>query len=263
VRYGASVMSKLQLVGIGVLACGAISGFATGGLFGLALASVCLIVGLVMVVASEARGIKQARGQSSASAFGTRLIVAIKDVHARPHQGGKFCVLSDPDQADLEFEVFLKCWLVNETDVPLKISSLQLELKPSDGSTCVAERVSGDLQNWQLGALQEEWDDWEMRLRAAMEPVAELDISGPLECGLPHEGWLHFRLRNVSPSVFRSVPMQISLTDSLSHVHVGTAGGIRHLPGRMWPVLATGAAAGISAHAAAGSGNPSAEVAAG
>ena len=237
-------MSKLQLVGIGILACGAITGFAASGAFGLVCASICLIVGLVMVVASEARGTRPERGDSSPARLRTRLMVAIKDVHARPHQGGKFRAIHDPDQPDLELEVFLKCWLVNETDVPLRIEALRLELKSPDGPSRIAEQVTGDFHNWQLGALQEEWKDWDMRLRVAMEGVTELDTLSPLECGLAREGWLHFRLHNVTPAEFRSEPMQISVTDSLSHVHVGTAAGVRHLPGRIWPVLATSAAAG-------------------
>jgi len=242
-------MAKLQLVGIGVLACGAITGFATGGPFGLVCASICLIVGLVMVVASEARGTRPERGDTSQARLKTRLMVAIKDVHARPHQGGKFRTIQDPDQSELELEVFLKCWLVNETDVPLRIASLRLELKAPDGSSRVAEPVSGDFHNWQLGALQEEWKDWDMRLRVAMEGVVELDTALPLECGLAREGWLHFRLRDVTPAEFRSERMQISITDSLSQVHVGTATGVRHLPGRIWPLLATSAAAGSASSA--------------
>jgi len=237
-------MSKLQLVGIGILACGAITGFATGGPFGLVCASICLIVGLVMVVASEARGIRLERGDSSSARLKARLMVAIKDVHARPHQGGKFRAIQDPDQADLELEVFLKCWLVNETDVPLKIESLRFEMKAPDGSSRVAEQITSDFHNWQLGALEEERKDWDMRLRVAMEGVTELDTASPLECGLAREGWLHFRFRNVTPAQFRSEPMQISVTDSVSHVHVGTASDVRHLPGRIWPVLASSAAAG-------------------
>lgn len=239
-------MAKLQLYGIGVLACGAITGFATGGPFGLVCASICLIVGLVMVVASEARGTKPERGPASAAKLRARLMVAIKEVHARPHQGGKFRAIHDPDQPDLELEVFLRCWLVNETDLPLHIESLQLELPASDGSTRVAEHVRGDFDHWQLGALQEEWKDWDMQLRVSMADVAELDTAVPLECGLAREGWLHFRFRNVTPSEFRSAPMQISIKDSLAQVHVAGASCVRHLPGRIWPVLVSGAAAGTT-----------------
>jgi len=246
-------MSKLHLIGIAVLACGAISGFVAGGAFGLVFASICLIVGLVMVVASEARGTKPQRGEATSARLKTRMMVAIKDVHARPHQGGKFRAIEDPDQSDLELEVFLKCWLLNETDLPLTIESLQFELKAPDGSSHVAEQIRGDFHNWQLGALQEEWEDWDVRLRVATEGVRELDTVSRLECGLPREGWLHFRLRNVTPSEFRSEPMQISITDSLSQIHTGTANGLRHLPGRIWPVLATSAAAGsTSTEVAAG-----------
>jgi len=242
-------MSKLQLLGIGVLASGAALGFGTGSPVGLAFTSVCLIVGLVMVVASEARGTRPKRGNSQppdSHGLQTQVLVAVKEIHARPQRGGKFQEIGDPNQPDLEFDVFLKCWLVNETDVPLGIQSLQLELKSSDGSTRVAERISGDLENWRLGKLQEEWEVWDVHLRAALESVSELDTAQPLQCGLAREGWLHFRLRNVTPSEFKSGPMQISVKDSLSHTHVGTASGARHLPGRIWPVLPKAAPAASS-----------------
>lgn len=237
-------MAKLQLYGIGVLACGAITGFAAGGPFGLVCASICLVVGLVMVVASEARGTQPERGLSAPSSLRTRLMVAIKEVHARPHQGGKFRAIDDPDQSDLELEVFLRCWLVNETDLPLSIVSLQLDLQATDGSARLAEQVHGDFDHWQLGALQEEWEDWDMRLRVAMDGVAELDTAIPLERGLAREGWLHFRFQNVTPSEFRKAPMHISIKDSLAQVHVASANSVRHLPGRIWPVLTAGARAG-------------------
>jgi hypothetical protein len=240
---GVSGMAKLQLYGLGVLACGAITGFATGGPIGLVCASICLIVGLVMVVASEARGTKPERGPSSTAKLRTRLMVGIKEVHARPHQGGKFRAIHDPDQPDLELEVFLRCWLVNETDLPFRLESLQLELQASDGCPRGADHVRGDFGHWQLGALQEEWKDWDMQLRVSMEDVAELDIAEPLECGLAREGWLHFRFRDVTPSEFRSAPMQLSIRDSLAQVHVASASCVRHLPGRIWPVLVTRAAA--------------------
>jgi hypothetical protein len=238
-------MSRLQVIGITILACGAISGFATGGALGLVVASVCLITGLVMVVASEARGMKQERGDSAATGRRrTQVLVAVKEVHARPQQRGKFRAIESPDQTDLELEVFLRCWLVNETDVPLHIEAPQLDLKSTDGTNRTAERVSGDFANWQLGALQEHGKDWDAHLRVAMEGVKELDTAAPLECGLAREGWLHYRFRNVTPSEFQSGPMQVSIKDSLEQTHVAVVSVARHLPGRIWPVVAASVAAG-------------------
>jgi hypothetical protein len=232
-------MSKSASVGLGVLtAGGALSFMVGGGPAGLVLASVCLIIGLVILVASKAQGTGPS-GTPHSALQETRILVLLKDIHARPQRGGKFQEISNPNQPDLEFEVFIKCWLLSETDVPLEISEgPQLTLKTSDGSTRVGERISADLEKWRLGNLvTDQWDT--DTVRAAQERMSELNITEPLESGVPREGWLHFRVRNASPSEFRTGVMELSVKDSFSCTHVGVASGPRHLPGRIWPCVAS------------------------
>jgi len=235
-------MSKPARVGLGVLtAGGALSFIVGGGPAGLVFAAMCLIIGLVFLVASKAQGTGP-KGKLQADRQETRILVLLKDIHARPQRGGKFQEISDPNQRDLEFEVFVNCWLLNETDLPLKIAEPpQLTLKAPDGSTRVGERISADLESWRLGNLVA--DQWDTELvRTVQESILELNTSEPLVCGVPREGWLHFRVRNVTPSEFRTGVMELSVKDSHSCVHVGIASGPRHLPGRVWPFVASSVA---------------------
>jgi hypothetical protein len=243
-------MSKPERLGLVVLTVGGALGVVMGGgPAGLVLAAVCLVVGLVLVVTSAARG----RGPASKAtqtlhpaSQKTRVLVLVKEVHARPQRGGKFREIRDPNETDLEFEVFLNCWLLNETDLPLQIvEGIQLTLRTSDGSTRLGERVSSDLSSWRLGTLVK--DEWDADVvRAAQERLSELDLVAPLECGVPRQGWLHFRFRDVSPSELKTGAMALSIKDSFSSTHVGVASGPRPLPGRIWPFVASGVSVGKS-----------------
>ena len=232
-------MARPELLGIGALSVGAALGFIMGGPGGLVLAALCLIVGLVLLVSADARGTKAVGVQATRPAHQkTQVLLLVKDVHARPQRAGKFQEIQDPNQADLEFELFLHCWLVNETDLPLLriVEGPQLTLTKPSAPPVIAERIHGDLENWRLGKLNREPDLWDaFVLRAAQEDVSELNTDDPLECGVAREGWLHFRVRNLTPAEFRAASMEISVKDSLSNNHVCTAAGHRHLPGRMWP----------------------------
>jgi len=233
-------MSKPTHIGLCVLvAGGALSFIVGGGPAGLVFAAMCLMIGLVLLVASRAQGIGP-KGTPHAAPQETRILVLLKDIHARPQRGGKFQEITEPNQPDLEFEVFVNCWLLSETDFPLGIAEApHLTIKASDGSTRVGERISADLENWRLGNLVA--DQWDTDIvRAAQKRILELNTTEPLECGVPREGWLHFRVRNVTPSEFRTGVMELSLKDSRSCTHVGIAGGPRHLPGRVWPFVASG-----------------------
>lgn len=242
-----------ERLGLVILIVGGVVGLVVGGPVGLAVAAVCLVVGLVVFVASEARG--AARG--AAGAHSTRqtpqlshqkakVLVLVKDVHARPLRAGKFQEIRDSNERGLEFEVFINCWLVNETDAPLRIvGGIALTLRAPDGSTRLGERIISDLEAWRLGNLiKDEWDA--DVVRAAQEQISELNATAPLECGVPREGWLHFRLRNVTPSGFKTGTMELSITDSSSSTHVGVATGPRHVPGRIWPAISSGAGVGRS-----------------
>ncbi len=234
-------MTRTERLGLVVLAIGGALGVIVGGgPVGLIFAAICLVVGFLLFVASEARGTGKAPTPGPALQK-TRILVLVKEIHARPLRSGRFTEIRDSSEPDLEFEVFASCWLVNETDLLLKvIEEPQLTVRTSDGSTRVAEPIKADLKKWRLGSLVK--DPWDTDIvRAAQEPMSELDTVEPLECGVPRQGWLHFRIRNLSPSEFMTAVMELSIRDSLLCTHVGTAKGPRHLPGRVWPAAADNA----------------------
>jgi len=245
---GASHMSKTRRLGLGILAVGAGLGFVAGGAPGLAFAAVCLVVGFVMFVVSEARGTtqKDAAQKSERVRETARVLVLLKEVHARPQRNGKFQEIGNTDESGLEFEVFLNCWLLNETDLPLQIvEPIQLTIGARDGSRKVGERVSSDMENWRLGSLVK--DEWNTdKVRAVQEKLSELYTADPLECGVPRQGWLHFRFRDILPSDFRVGPMELIVKDAMSSTHVGRASGPRHLPGKVWPCIPNSSTKGKS-----------------
>ncbi len=216
-------MSKPVLVGLVVLGAGAASGFVADNPYGLLCASACLIIGVVLVTSIP----KRAK---------TQFLVLIKDVHARPQRGGEARTVHDPE-ADLEFDVFLHCWLVNETaETSARIQDLQLSLRTSDGSAKVGRRVGGDLAGWYFQKIKEERDVWDTPIQVVQEQLPELNTGGLFDCGVARQGWLHFRLRDVAPSDLRAGSMTISLKDSFSNTHAALAHVPCHLPGRILPV---------------------------
>lgn len=236
-------MSRLGVLGLGVMGVGAVFGSRHNNGAGVAFASACLIVGLVLIVAAEARGlILKPVGAKANSTDGmqARVIVLVKgEIHVYPQRDGRFHELQDPNQSDVEFEVFIYCWLVLGSELSLRIADLQLTLKGADGFTRVGERVSGDLKNWHLRRPQrvsEEEEDG--NIRTAEVGLAELDTAEPLECGAPREGWLHFRVRNITPSELKKGSLELSVRDALSHTHTAVASRVRHLPGSVWPIPA-------------------------
>jgi hypothetical protein len=223
-------------------------GLITGGPPGLIFAAVCLVVGLVLLVAHEAMGTKQKRSEPKAvTTVATKapVLVQVKEVHARPQRDGKFQDVSDPNQTGLQFEVFANCWLVGEASLPVRIAELQLALRKADGSTVGMERVSGDLQDWRLGRLREDLDSEGLRyLQAAQEEMSELDLTESLLGGVARAGWLHCRLQNITPAEFKAASVELTVKDSLGHVHLGVARGPHHMPGRVWPFTRASAQAG-------------------
>lgn len=237
-------MSKSEWFGLAVLGAGAIFGFITGGPFGLVLAAVCLVVGLVLLVASEALGTKRRPvdpAAVSSSQPKTHILTLVKEVHARPQRGGKFQEIREPTQTDLQFEIFAHCWLVNTTDQRLGIDEVRLSLSRSEGSrseggTLTLEPVPGDLQGWRLGRLKDELDSWGVRyLQAAQEQMSELNTVEPLEGGATREGWLHCRIQSITPVEISKGSIQLAVRDSQGGTHIGTAPGPPQVPGRVWP----------------------------
>jgi hypothetical protein len=234
-------MAKRTWVGLAVLGCGALVGILSGGTFGLALAAVCLVIGLVLFVASETRGLRPApttTSEADLSSHKTNLLVLVKEVHVRPQRSGKFQEITDPNQPDLEFEIFAHCWLVNVTEDRLGIPLIQMSLTKPDGTHLVLQRVPGDLDKWRLGRLRDELDSWGIRyLQAAQEEMPELDITEPIEGGATRQGWLHLRVEHLTPAELRTSPITLSIIDSHCKSHLGVAKGPHQVPGRVWPFL--------------------------
>ena len=113
------------MIGLGVG-----SAYFHGGSKGILFASVCLIVGLVLMVASEARGLVSKPGGAKANLTGAKqvqIVVLVKgEVHVYPQRDGKFQEIHDPNTPGLEFEVFVYCWLVHGAELSVGIDDLYL-----------------------------------------------------------------------------------------------------------------------------------------
>lgn len=185
-------MSTSGVLGLGLIGLGAAFAYFHDNFTGMFFASVFLIVGLLVIVASEVQGLvskPRGAGPNSTGRKQVQIVVLVKgEVHAFPQRDGKFQEIQDPNQNDLEFEVFINCWLLLAAEMTMRIADLQLTLKGADGSTKVGERVTGDLKNWQLHEERgsEEESDWPMgTTRKAPADLPELDAASPLECGAP------------------------------------------------------------------------------
>jgi hypothetical protein len=230
-------MSKPEWCGLAVLLCGAVVGFLLGGTFGLALAGVCLVVGFVLLVASEALGTRPKPTDAKASSQSvTHLLVMMKEVHARTQRAGKFQEITGPDQSGLDFEIFVHCWLVNDTDGRLGIAATRLTLTKPGGTPVQLARIAGDLQHWKLGRLRDELDSWgERYLQAAQELMSELHIEEPLEGGASRAGWMHLRAEGLTPAQMQNARLELEVIDSQLASHFGQVNGPHLIPGRVWP----------------------------
>ena len=221
------------------MAAGAVLGILLGGPFGLGLAAVCLVVGFGLWFTAEAK-----RVAGPVTALKPRILVLLKDVQVRPQRAGKFQEIEDPNETGLEFEIFVHCWLVSESDVPVAvIEELQLSLQIGEASIRIADRVRGDLEKWRLGSLvQDEWDPDVVHTR--QEQMPELSLEKQLDCGVPREGWLHFRFVDVTAHQLKNSELRLSIKDVFSNNHEGLATGpVRHLPGSVWPCVVQGVSA--------------------
>lgn len=225
-----------------MLTCGAVAGLIIGGPFGLALAAVCLVVGLVLIVTTEAMGISGKRPEIPAGANQpkSQVLILVKEVHARPQIGGRFQEIRDPNQTDLQFEVFANCWLVNDTDEPQTLRGLRMWVRRSDGVDISLKRIVGDLVGWRLGRLRDDVDTFGLHyIQAAQETMSELDLKEPLQGGVAREGWVHFRVQNISPGELKVAPITVSVQDARGYMHIGSAKGPHQVPGRVWPFKAS------------------------
>lgn len=230
-------MPKHYLVGLAVLVVGAGIGLFIGGAIGLALAAICLVLGLVLLMESQARRTRSVSAQATRPAHQkTEVVFLIKEIHVRPQIGGRFRELIGQDEVRFDFEVFLFCWFVNQTELPLRIvEGPDLTLRRPAAPFVNGERVISDLNRWRLGKLNQELDSSDLLvLRAAQESITEFDTLDALDCGVPRKGWLHFRV-NMTASEFKASSVELSLTDSQGNFHVSTMSGPRYMPGRIWP----------------------------
>ena len=222
-------MSRQKILGLLTLGVGGALGFAIREPIGLGVVAVFLVVGLALLFASEARRLIAPGGSHK-----PRILVLLKEIHARPQRGGTFQQIVDNNQAGLEFEVFVSCWFVNESDFVVQLAGdVQLSLEIPGTAHKLAEHIPGDLSHWRLGSLVRDAYETDT-IRARQEPMPELDLASPLQCGVPRHGWAHFRLRGASPAEFRTGVLRLSVSDSQSNTYEGI-GKTRNLPGRVWP----------------------------
>lgn len=252
-------MKNPEWLGLGVLACGAVFGFALGGALGLAIACGCLVVGLVLFVASEALGTKQKPAEANTAAqTPTHVLVLLKEVHIRPQRAGKFQEIRDPNQPGMQFEIFAHCWLVNDTDERLGIAGMRLSLTKPGGASVTVERIGGDLDNWRLGRLRDELDTFGVRyLQAAQEPMSELSTEEPLEGGSTRQGWVHLRAEGLTPAEMKNTKLELEVIDSHLGSHHGGVQGPHPIPGKVWPFRAEPTPATAMVAATAESRRPS------
>lgn len=238
-------MAKPWIVGFGVIALGGLFACFHDDTKGLVVASLCLIVGLVVIVSSEAHGlVSNPRGAGAQAGGGkqAQILVLVKgDVHPYPHCDGRLQEAPHPATRDVAFEVFMQCWLVLGSELSLGINDLQLTLQGSDGSTRTGERTVGDLNNWLLAEAEkvsETGSDWKRgTARTTPLKLSEFDTVAPLKCGEAREGWLHFHIRNTTPLELQTGSLELSIKDSSSHVHTAAPIRVQRLLGSVRPVL--------------------------
>jgi hypothetical protein len=76
--------------------------------------------------ASWCQGELYGRDASASNSSGER------GIQVYPQRDGKFHELQDPNQSNVEFELFIYCWLVLGSELSLRIADLQLTLKGAD-----------------------------------------------------------------------------------------------------------------------------------
>jgi hypothetical protein len=205
-------------------------GFILGGRTGIicGVAGVLAGAGLLAWIITSSAKHEDSGEVGSVEAYsaheGTKILMLVRDAHAR----------ALPEN-DSDFDIFINVWVTSETEFDVGIKEFQLTLTASDGSTRPGERITGDLGKWRVGKEREESDMWDTYVQTSRENLSELNTAQPLLVGIPREGWLHFRLRNLVPEEFRTQPMALSLVDSLFHVHVASVTCQRQLPGKVWP----------------------------
>src|SRR5262249_47281846 len=225
-REGRRAVSKHDRLAYGVMLSGVALGIVLAGRAGFICGAISVLAGPVWIIISSAK-----HGGSDAHEK-TEILVLVQEAHARALP-----------QNDSDFHVFLRVSLTNRTQFDLGIREIQLTITASDSSShwsglCsprLADRISGDLDKWHLGKEREHTNTWNGNGQTRRESMPELNAAEPVKVGITRVGWLHFRLRNITPEEFRTAPMELSVEDALSHKHVAALLSCpRHLPGKVW-----------------------------
>jgi hypothetical protein len=224
---GARAVTKHDRLAYGVMPLGVALGIVVSGRAGFICGAIGVLAGLVWIIISSAK-----RGSFDTHEK-TEILVLVQEAHARALP-----------QNDSDFDVFLRASLTSRTQFDLGIKEIQLTITASDSSSHwsglqsprLADRISGDLDKWHMGKERGQANMKETYVQTARESVPELNTTQPLKIDTPRVGWLHFRLRNITPQEFRTAPMELSVEDALFHKHVVAVNCARHLPGKVWPV---------------------------
>src|ERR1700756_3729294 len=207
-------MSKPDRLGYLLIVFSVALGLIVGGRAGVICGASGVLIGagfLTWLILSSTK-YQESSEIGSAEAYSahgkTRILVIVRDAHARQ--------LAESETNN--FDLFLNVWLLSETEFDLAIKECQLQIATADGLSTVGQRISGDMETWHLRKQQEEWDMWDTsEVRAVREALSELNTAEPLQVGVHREGWLHFRIQNITAEQFRTASIELMLRDSLFH----------------------------------------------
>lgn len=164
--------------------------------------------------------------------------VELKEVLTQSRLFGKLKQNSDLADPNLDFDVFVKLWIVNEGNFPITVRGYSLGL--DTGNNIVwAERVRGDLHKWHIDDAEETVGMWgeprTERTHRQMTPDLDARSAEALERGIHRDGWLHFLFRDVRLSSIQTGAIVAVVEDSLLKRHEGIGKGPRKVPGEVWP----------------------------
>ena len=231
------MLSRAKWFACTLITLAVIAGFFIGGLTGVIGAVICFGLGAWYLGSRSKLQIKPAQQEVqpilaqplATPKQPTEVLVTVKEIHAYSPSA-----IGDVDLAQhrkVDFEVFVRAWLVSETETPVQIKDAQLQIRNLQGLIS-AERIAGDLDKWYLDYDKEESDMWDTHVERVRERLVELNTTGALECGMTREGWLHFRVWSISPSEYQSAEVELCIEDSSSGRHVGSVNTTRYLSGQ-------------------------------
>lgn len=162
----------------------------------------------------------------------------IKEVLTQSRLFKKLKQVADLTDPNLDFDVFVNLWVVNEGQFPVTARGYSLSLD-TGGAIVWAERVRGDLDKWHIDDTGETVGMWgeprTERIRRQLAPDLDEGSVKPLERGIHQDGWLHFLFRDVTLSGIQGGSVTAVLEDSLLKTHEGVSAGPRKVPGNVWP----------------------------